>query len=210
MAESYIDQNEILLEAQDPLSNETLSVSRAPRSLKSAELFNLYNKKPLLVLVDSGSASASELLPGSLRAHNRVVVVGTRTFGKGTIQNGFDSLGPVGLGNIDGVVLFKTIARFHFADKTSNQLVGIQPDFEVYGTPSPEEDDKAAPREADLYSNAVPAAEPTKGIEKTYRKKISRCVRHTSHIKNQFKRDEATALGGDYQLITATAVASCL
>jgi carboxyl-terminal processing protease len=79
--------------------------------------------KPLVVLVDGGSASASEILSGALQDHGRAVVVGTKTFGKGLVQS------VRGLG--DGSGLAVTIAKYLTPNGTDINHEGIHPDIEI-------------------------------------------------------------------------------
>lgn len=76
---------------------------------------------PLVILINKGSASASELLAGALQNHNRAVVVGQSSFGKGSVQN------VVPLSNGDAIKL--TIAHYYTPDGTSIQAEGITPDI---------------------------------------------------------------------------------
>lgn len=79
--------------------------------------------KPLVVLVDGGSASASEILSGALQDNGRAVVVGTKTFGKGLVQS------VRGLG--DGSGLAVTIAKYLTPNGTDINHEGIHPDIEI-------------------------------------------------------------------------------
>lgn len=223
MSAAYIDSGLPILLYQNPETNEVERVVNnglpflnlnynimnafTPRA---AELYRLY-KKPLVILMNEASASASELLPGALQAYRRVVTVGVRSYGKGTVQSGTRDVQSVGLEEIEGVLLMKTVARFHFADGSTNQLVGISSDFTVYNNPVPTEEDLYAIREADQYPNAISAGiQKPKGISATRKTEISNCLPQNSDIAGEYARDEQSALGGDYQLITAKAVASCL
>ena len=78
---------------------------------------------PLVVLVNKGSASASEIVAGALQYHGRAKIVGEKTFGKGTIQEAQDLEGGAGL--------HITIARWLLPDGTSVDKEGITPDVEV-------------------------------------------------------------------------------
>ncbi len=79
--------------------------------------------KPLVVLVDQGSASASEILAGALQDDNRAKLVGTRTFGKGLVQ----SIEPLE----DGSALKLTIAKYYTPKGRDINHVGIVPDITV-------------------------------------------------------------------------------
>ncbi|UZQ53774.1 S41 family peptidase [Trichothermofontia sichuanensis B231] len=79
--------------------------------------------KPLVVLVNGGSASASEILSGALQDNDRAVLVGTKTFGKGLVQ----SVRPLG----DGSGLAVTIAKYFTPDGNDINKAGIKPDIEV-------------------------------------------------------------------------------
>ncbi|WP_448573014.1 carboxyl-terminal processing protease CtpC [Trichothermofontia sp.] len=79
--------------------------------------------KPLVVLVNGGSASASEILSGALQDHDRAVLVGTKTFGKGLVQ----SVRPLG----DGSGLAVTIAKYFTPDGNDINKAGIKPDIEI-------------------------------------------------------------------------------
>ena len=80
--------------------------------------------KPLGVLINGGSASASEIVAGALRDHKRATLIGTRTFGKGSVQ----TIIPLGSGN---GALALTTARYFTPSGRSIQAQGIAPDVEV-------------------------------------------------------------------------------
>ncbi|MDQ3495626.1 MAG: S41 family peptidase, partial [Pseudomonadota bacterium] len=90
---------------------------------------------PLVVLVDAGSASASEVLAGALRDNGRARVVGSRTFGKGSVQT------VLPLDNGDLVKL--TTARYYTPNGKSIQARGIEPDVVL----KPDNADASAPSE---------------------------------------------------------------
>ena len=77
----------------------------------------------MVVLVNGGSASASEIVAGALQDHHRAVILGTQTFGKGSVQ----TIMP--LGNNTAIKL--TTARYYTPGGRSIQALGITPDLEV-------------------------------------------------------------------------------
>jgi carboxyl-terminal processing protease len=80
--------------------------------------------KPLVVLINGGSASASEIVAGALHDHKRATLIGTRSFGKGSVQ----TIIPLGTGN---GALALTTARYFTPSGHSIQAKGITPDIEV-------------------------------------------------------------------------------
>ncbi|HUT99442.1 MAG TPA: S41 family peptidase [bacterium] len=82
---------------------------------------------PVALLVDSGSASASEIVTGALRAWNRALVFGTTTFGKGSVQSIFN-LSKLQPGAPDDMAIKLTIARYFTPDGVCIDGVGIDPD----------------------------------------------------------------------------------
>ncbi|MDM3872075.1 S41 family peptidase [Porticoccus sp. W117] len=78
---------------------------------------------PVVVLIDGGSASASEIVAGALQDHRRAIVVGTRSFGKGSVQS------VVQISETEGVKL--TTARYFTPSGRSIQATGIQPDIVI-------------------------------------------------------------------------------
>jgi carboxyl-terminal processing protease len=91
---------------------------------RAAHAGDLTRGKPLIVLINGGSASASEIVAGALQDHKRATLVGTRSFGKGSVQTIF----PLGSGN---GALTLTTARYFTPSGKSIQAKGIVPDIEV-------------------------------------------------------------------------------
>src|SRR6201982_1094817 len=104
-------------------------VSTRGRNAEETQRFNaragdLTDGKPLIVLVNDGSASASEIVAGALQDHKRATVVGTRSFGKGSVQ----TIIPLGSGN--GALRLNT-ARYYTPSGRSVPRKGLSPDIEV-------------------------------------------------------------------------------
>ena len=136
----------------DAFLNEGEIVSTRGRNEQDSNRFSatdgdLTDGKPLVVLINGGSASASEIVAGALQDHRRAVVVGTKSFGKGSVQ----TIMPV-QGN--GAIRLTT-ARYYTPSGRSIQALGVEPNIIVeYVPPAPEDPDaEAQPQrrsEADL------------------------------------------------------------
>ena len=110
-----------------------------PASIKSV---------PLIVLVNAGTASASEIVAGALQDHKRGVIMGEQTFGKGSVQT------VLPLGNGTGIKL--TTARYYTPGGRSIQAKGIEPDILVEDPAAAGRDSNIFPlREADLNKHLI-------------------------------------------------------
>ena len=100
------------------------------------------NPKNFVVLVDNGSASASEILAGALKEHSLATVIGVNTFGKGSVQELIDM--P------DGSALKVTVARWFTPNGTSISEGGLAPDITIKRTPQQRVDKLDPQKEAAL------------------------------------------------------------
>lgn len=129
----------------------------------------------IVVLVSGGSASASEIVAGALQDHGRALILGTTTFGKGSVQT-VESLR-------DGYGLKYTIARYYTPNGRSIQALGIEPDI-VVKQRFLEEDEEDKPediyfKEKDLKNHLD--AEPDKGKQKKEESENNDSVKEKKH-----------------------------
>ncbi len=127
LADEFLEQGEI--------------VSTRSRAEDDGDRFNarpgdMIDGMSLVVLINGGSASASEIVAGALQDHRRAVVVGTKSFGKGSVQ----TIMPV---QGDGAIRLTT-ARYYTPSGRSIQALGVSPDIVVQQPPRDPEADAAA------------------------------------------------------------------
>ena len=118
---------------------------------------------PLTVLVNGASASAAELVTAALQDQHRATVIGTRTFGKGSIQS------VIGLDEDSGIKF--TVARYFTPNGHEIQARGVTPDIVV--TPTVAADDDLLLREADLAGH-LPATQPLDTTAEAKREPLKR------------------------------------
>lgn len=116
-----IDVSDCFLDDGEIVSTRGRDENSIARSF--AKPGDLTNNKPVVVLVNHGSASASEIVAGALQDNKRALVMGSQSFGKGSVQQ----QKPFG----DGTAIHITIARYYTPNGNSIQNEGITPDIEV-------------------------------------------------------------------------------
>jgi carboxyl-terminal processing protease len=141
-------------------------VSQKGRSAEDEEKFEavaskMKTKLPLVVLVNEGSASASEIVSGSLQDHKRAIIIGEKTFGKGSVQ----AVLPIDNEKTENIKL--TIAKYYLPSGRTIQATGVTPDVIVNsGKVTQDEDDKFKIKEADLKKHLEGELEKTKEVKK--------------------------------------------
>ena len=135
------------IEVSDVFLNHGEIVSQRGREKNDIERYyakpgDLAHGLPVILLVDAGSASAAEIVAGALQDHRRAIVMGERSFGKGSVQT-VQVMGPKS-------ALRLTTARYYTPSGKSVQAGGIDPDIAVPQLSDPDFKDRKVVREADL------------------------------------------------------------
>ncbi len=104
-----------------------------------------YKNTPMVVLVNGGSASASEIVSGALQDHKRAVIIGEKTFGKGSVQ----VVLPLEKSEKSDAIRL-TIAKYYLPSGRTIQAIGVTPDVTVANGVIKENEDEFSIKEADL------------------------------------------------------------
>ncbi len=158
-------------------------------------------KLPMVTLINSNSASASELVSGALQDYKRSYIMGDRSFGKGTVQT------VVRKGKF---TILKTIARFHLPSGRTNQIEGVIPDIAVPVVPNPTKDDQVAYREEDEYQALPALGKPWKQPRPNAVAALTKCMGDSGRAAKTYEKNLSNAIPPDYQLLSAVDAATCL
>ena len=150
----------------DLFVDKGIIVSQKGRTAEDEEKFeasssNTRTKLPLVVLVNEGSASASEIVSGSLQDHKRAIIIGQKTFGKGSVQ----AVLPIDNERTENIKL--TIAKYYLPSGRTIQAVGVTPDVVTNaGKVTQLEDNGFKIKEADLKKHLEGELEKVADVKK--------------------------------------------
>lgn len=141
VADLFLPQEEIVVEIRD--------VRKPNRTERKLTRYDARVRDPMVTLVNATTGSASEVLVGALQDHNRSIVVGELTFGKGTVQTTRPWRGS------SSILEFFTIARYYRPSGVGVQLVGIKPDIQTSKWTNTSLENRIVLREYDLFPTAL-------------------------------------------------------
>lgn len=134
----------------DLFIDDGVIVSQKGRSKGDEEVYNATKKNtltklPMVTIINGGSASASEIVSGALQDHKRSIIVGEKSFGKGSVQV------VLPLNEEENEAIKLTIAKYYLPNGRSIQAVGVEPDIIAhFGEAVVAKDDEVRVKEADL------------------------------------------------------------
>ena len=166
--------------------------NKADDKIYSASANSTITKVPMVILINGGSASASEIVSGALQDHKRAILLGENTFGKGSVQ--------VVLPITKEEAIKLTIARYYLPSGRTIQAVGVKPDIEVFPGEVKTRKNDFAIKEADLKKHLEEELEKVDG-----KKEIDKA-------EDKAKKDIITPemLNKDIQLKTAVDILKAL
>ncbi|WP_085810581.1 S41 family peptidase [Sphingomonas sp. TZW2008] len=198
------------IEVSDAFLDNGEIVSQRGREKNDIERYyakagDLAHGLPIVVLTDSGTASASEIVAGAIQDHQRGLVMGERTFGKGSVQT-LLQLGPT-------TALRLTTARYYTPSGRSVQEGGIEPDIAVPQLSDPDYKSRPVFREADLRRHLINEVKADDKILEEDTKEDPRFAATPDQLKKQGVEDfqlwyalkSIARLGGPTQVAAVTA-----
>jgi carboxyl-terminal processing protease len=166
----------------DLFVDKGIIVSQKGRNAEDEEKFeasssNTRTKLPLVVLVNEGSASASEIVSGSLQDHKRAIVIGEKTFGKGSVQ----AVLPIDNERTENIKL--TIAKYYLPSGRTIQAVGVTPDIIASaGKVTQAEDNAFKIKEADLKKHLEGELEKVTDVKADVKKEAKVLANETKKV----------------------------
>lgn len=208
ISDAFLDREKLKHDAVIVYTKGRISGSQIKEKAHAGDLLN---GAPLVVLVNGGSASASEIVAGALQDHHRAVIMGTQTFGKGSVQT------VIPLKEKRGLKL--TTALYYTPAGRSIQAIGIKPDITIENMKIP----KATPdelnalyvREADLQGHFANGSKPsntdtTEASDVPTTPKTSVAPKPGAEKISDTDKTELPLINTDYQLYEALNVLKAL
>jgi len=193
LLDQAVDLTDLFVDSGDIVSQK--GKNDIDNKIYSATSSTTITKVPMVVLINGGSASASEIVSGSLQDHKRAVLLGENTFGKGSVQ--------VVLPITDKEAIKLTIARYYLPSGRTIQAVGVKPDIEVFPGEVTTKKNEFAIKEADLKKHLEEELEKVDGKAEK---------KDDKNTKDKAKKDIITPemLNKDVQLKTAVDILKAL